>query len=71
MSSVSTRTVDHIVIRVADGGLAEATKEFEGLGFQYVRYTLCKRTELTNGYRVIPGGKHTDGLTANVLIVSS
>ncbi|KZV68078.1 hypothetical protein PENSPDRAFT_582933 [Peniophora sp. CONT] len=54
MSSVSTRTIDHIVIRAPDGGLSRATEEFERLGF-----------------RVIPGGKHTDGLTANILIILS
>ncbi|VDB84588.1 unnamed protein product [Peniophora sp. CBMAI 1063] len=54
MPSVSMRTIDHIVIRVPDGRLTEATEQFEQLGFQ-----------------VIPGGKHTDGLTANVLVILS
>lgn len=43
------QAIDHAVILVAD--LAEATHDYEALGF-----------------RVVPGGEHTDGATHNALI---
>lgn len=50
--AVSTRTLDHIVIRAADGQLNKAMQDFTDLGFTCVRRVLCVARKSINPIHV-------------------
>ena len=69
MSSPSTRTLDHIVHITPPGTFHETAEQFRQLGFKSVCFSLTYFTLLTLPTRVIDGGTHAGGLTANSLVV--
>jgi hypothetical protein len=64
----STTTLDHIVHLTPVNSLEATVKDFEDLGFTYAIFSYLN-SFLSDLFRVIPGGTHTDGLTSNALII--
>ena len=69
MSSPSTKTLDHIVHLTSPGSFHDTAEQFRQLGFKSVRSLLSIFSPLMLPIRVIDGGTHASGLTANSLIV--
>ena len=67
----STRTLDHIVHLTPPGTFRETAEQFRQLGFKFSSILRHHIDPLISSIRVISGGTHADGLTANSLIVRS
>jgi hypothetical protein len=66
----STRTLDHIVHLTPPGTFRDTADQFRELGFKFrVEIFVTISNPLIVPPRVISGGTHANGLTANSLVV--
>ncbi|KAF7298419.1 Zn(2)-C6 fungal-type domain-containing protein [Mycena kentingensis (nom. inval.)] len=66
---MATSTLDHIVHLTPPGTVRETAEQWRKLGFKYVFLAITTNSFLERRYSVIDGGVHTDGFTANALVI--